>query len=66
MKDLVIWILIEHHLKNYKSRECSWYIAVGNANFQRKENELAAIVKKSNSAGLKLISTSSTIVDTKN
>jgi len=37
-----------------------------NANTQRQENELAAIMKKSNSAGWKLISTSTTIVDTKN
>ena len=42
------------------------YYAVGNANNQRKENELAAIMKKSNSAGWKLISTSTAIVDTKN
>ena len=41
------------------------YYAVGNANTHRKENELAAIMKKPNSAGLKLISTSTTIVDTK-
>ena len=33
------------------------YYAVGNANAQRKENELAAIIKKRNSAGWKLIST---------
>ena len=33
---------------------------------QRKENELAAIMKKRNSAGWKLISTSTAIVDTKN
>ena len=42
------------------------YYAVGNANTQRQENELAAIMKKRNSAGWKLISTSSAIVDTKN
>ena len=42
------------------------YFAVGNANTQRQENELAAIIKKRNSAGWKLISTSTTIVDTKN
>ena len=34
------------------------YYAVGNANSQRQENELAAIMKKRNSAGWKLISTS--------
>ena len=42
------------------------YYAVGNANTQRQENELAAIIKKRNSAGWKLISTSTEIVDTKN
>ena len=42
------------------------YYAVGNANTQRQENELALIMKKSNSAGWKLISTSTAIVDTKN
>ena len=41
------------------------YYAVGNANTQRQENELAAIIKKRNSAW-KLISTSTAIVDTKN
>ena len=34
------------------------YYAVGNANTQRQENELAAIMKQRNSAGWKLISTS--------
>ena len=42
------------------------YYAVGNSNTQRQENELAAIMKKSISAGWKLISTSTAIVDTKN
>ena len=42
------------------------YCAVGNTNIQRKGNELAAIMKKRNSAGWKLISTSTAIVDTKN
>ena len=42
------------------------YYAVGNANTQRQENELAAIMKTSNSAGWKLISTSTSTVDTKN
>ena len=40
--------------------------AVGNANTQRQENEIAAIMKKRNSAGWKLISTTTAIVDTKN
>ena len=42
------------------------YYAVGNLNTQRKENEIAAILKKRNSEGRKLISTSTAIVDTKN
>ena len=40
--------------------------AVGLTNTQRKENELVAIMKKLNSAGWKLISTSTAIVDSKN
>ena len=42
------------------------YYAVGNANTQRQENELAAIMKKRNSAVWKLITTITAIVDTKN
>jgi len=42
------------------------YFTVGNANTQIQEKELAAIIKKRNSSGWKLISTSTAIVDTKN
>ena len=42
------------------------YYAVGNANTNRQENEITAIIKKRNSAGWKLVSTSTAIVDTKN
>ena len=42
------------------------YYAVGNANTQRQENEIVAIMRKRNSAGWKLISTSTAVVDTKN
>jgi len=42
------------------------YYAIGNVNTQRQENEIAAIMKKRNSAGWKLISTITAIVDTKN
>ena len=42
------------------------YYAVGNANTQRQENEIRAIMKKRNSAGWKLVSTSTAIVDIKN
>ena len=40
------------------------YYAVGNANTSRQENEIGAIVKKRNSLGWKLISTSTAVVDT--
>ena len=39
------------------------YSGVGNANTQRQENELAAIMNKRNVAELKLISASTAIVD---
>ena len=39
------------------------YYAVGNTNTRRQENEIIAIMKKRNSAGWKLISTSTAIVD---
>ena len=42
------------------------YYSVGNANTKRQENEIAAIMKKRNEAGWKLISTSTAVVDTKN
>ena len=42
------------------------YYAVGNANTQRQENELAAIMKKRNSEGGILISKSISIVDIEN
>ena len=41
------------------------YYAVGNANTQRQKHELRLIIKKRNSVGWKLFSTSTTIVDTK-
>ena len=42
------------------------YYAVGNANTQRQEREIASIIKKRNSAGWKLIATTTAIVDSKN
>ena len=42
------------------------YFAVGNTNTQRQENEIKAIMKKRNSLGCMLISSSTAIVDTKN
>ena len=46
--------------------ELDIYYAVGNTNTKRQENEITEIMKKRNSAGWKLISTSTAIVDTKN
>ena len=40
--------------------------AVGNTFTQRQENELAAIMKKRNSAGWKLISINTALLDIKN
>jgi len=42
------------------------YYAVGNTNTQRQESEITSIIKKRNSAGWKLISTSTSLVDTRN
>ena len=42
------------------------YDSVSNTNTKRQESEISAIIQKRNSAGWKLISTSSAIVDTKN
>ena len=50
------------HVKN----DLDIYYAVGNANAQRQENEISAIMRKRNSAGWKLISTSTAVVDIKN
>ena len=41
------------------------YYAVGNANTQRQDNEIAAIIKTRNAFGWTLISTSTAIIDTK-
>ncbi len=40
------------------------YYTVGNANTSRQETEIGAIIKKRNSLGWKLISTSTAVVDT--
>tara|TARA_Y100001968_G_scaffold93280_1_gene83850 strand:- start:1207 stop:1611 length:405 start_codon:yes stop_codon:yes gene_type:complete len=39
------------------------YFAVGNANTSRQENEIGEIIKKRNSLGWKLVSTSTALVD---
>ena len=40
------------------------YYAVGNANTSRQETEIGEIIKKRNSLGWKLVSTSTAVVDT--
>ena len=68
MKDLVILNLNKAVYFNMARAEndLDIYYAVGNANTQRQENEIEAIMRKRNSAGWKLISTSTAVVDTKN
>ena len=48
----------------HSENDLDFYYAVGNT--KRQESEISAIIQKRNSAGWKLISTSSAIVDTKN
>ena len=50
------------HLEN----DLDIYYAVGSANTQRQENEIASIINKRNSGGWKLISINTAIVDIKN
>ena len=50
----------------YAENDLDIYYAVGNTNTQRQESEIAVIIKERNSAGWKLISTSTAIVDNKN
>ena len=50
----------------YVENDLDIYYAVGNTNTQRQESEIEVIIKKRNSAGWKLISTSTVIVDNKN
>ena len=40
------------------------YYAVGNTNTSRQETEIGEIIKKRNSLGWKLVSTSTAVVDT--
>ena len=42
------------------------YYAVGNANTSRQETEIGEIIKKRNSLGWKLVSSSTAVVDTSN
>ena len=68
MKDWVILTLNQSaYLKMAKvENDLDIYYAIGNANTQRQESEISMIINKRNSAGWKLISTSTAIVDTKN
>ena len=68
MKDLVILRLNKSSQIKMALAEndLDIYYAVGNTNTKRQENEIEAIIKKRNSAGWKLISTCTAIVDTKN
>ena len=50
----------------YVENDIDIYYAIGNTKAQRQESEIAIIIKKCNSAGWKLISTSTAIVDNKN
>ena len=60
-----MFILLKFKMKETKN-DLDIYYAAGNANTQRQESEIISIIKKRNSAGWKLISTSTAIVDTKN
>ena len=42
------------------------YYAVGNTNISRQETEIGEIMKKRNSLGWKLVSTSTAVVDSSN
>ena len=68
MKDWVILTLNKpaHFNISHVENDLDIYYAVGNANTQRQENEIAAIMRQRKSAGRKLISTSTAVVDTKN
>ena len=50
----------------YAKNDLDINYAVGNTNTQRQKSEIAVIIQKRNSAGWKLISTSTSIVDNKN
>ena len=67
MKD---WLILTLNKKAYlkmpnPENDLDIYYAVGNANTQRQESEILEIINKRNSAGWKLISTSTSIVDNK-
>tara|TARA_B100000886_G_C20157942_1_gene380838 strand:+ start:76 stop:357 length:282 start_codon:yes stop_codon:yes gene_type:complete len=67
MRDLVIFSLNKAaFLKMTKvENDLDIYYVVGNTNTHRQRNEIAAILKKRNYAGWKLIATSTAIVNNK-
>ena len=67
MKTCLYYLLDITHLRMTRiENDLDIYYAVGNTNTQRQESEIAGIINKRNSAGWKLISTNTAIVDTKN
>ena len=68
IKDFVILTLNkpEYLIMSQAKNDLDIYYAVGNTNTQRQETEISAIIKKRNSLGWRLISTSTAIVDSKN
>jgi len=68
MKDCVILIFnkSKNLIMSQTKNDLDIYYAVGNANTQRQESEISAIINKRNSSGWRLISTSTAIVDNKN
>tara|TARA_Y100001968_G_scaffold111392_1_gene100875 strand:- start:514 stop:741 length:228 start_codon:yes stop_codon:yes gene_type:complete len=53
-------------LMTQRENDLDIYFAVGNANTSRQETEIGKIIKKRNSMGWKLVSTSTAIVDATN
>jgi len=53
-------------LMTQRENDLDIYFAVGNANTSRQETEIGEIIKKRNSMGWKLVSTSTAIVDATN
>jgi len=53
-------------LMKQRENDLDIYFAVGNANTSRQETEIGKIIKKRNSMGWQLVSTSTAIVDATN
>ena len=67
---MIDWVILipneETRLNRKVENDLDIYYAVGNANTQRQEFEIKAIMKKRNFARWRLISTSTALDDTKN